>query len=96
MKKQIFTGLLLSIFATLAGSYIVLDLANGNGFEKNWQIMRDMSDEGIVLSLGAIPNLLLFFVFLRKKQEYRARGVLMGVILVAFAVMYFSFFQAGA
>ncbi len=86
-------GFLVSIFATLAGAYVYLELAMNYGFEKNWQLMRETGNEGMVLSLGAIPNILLFFVFLRKKQDFRARGVLAGVILVAFAVMFFSFFN---
>jgi hypothetical protein len=93
MKKDILIGFIISILTTLAGSYIYLELAMNYGFDKNWQLMRESGSEGMVLSLGAIPNLLLFFVYLKKQQEYKARGVTIGVILVAFAVMYYSYFH---
>lgn len=63
-----------------------------NGFEESWEWMLNTQNQGTILSLGAIPNLLLFFVFLKRKEEYKARGVMMGVILVALLVFYFKFF----
>jgi len=36
-----------------------------------------------VLSLAALPNLFVFFIFIKKKQDYRARGVLIASILIA-------------
>ncbi|OFX83280.1 MAG: hypothetical protein A2W99_12300 [Bacteroidetes bacterium GWF2_33_16] len=36
-----------------------------------------------IVSLCVIPNLLLFFIFIRKNNLYSARGVLMATILFA-------------
>ena len=46
---------------------------------------------GSLIALGAILNLLAFFVFLKKKQNYRARGVLMATILAALAILISKF-----
>ena len=45
-----------------------------------------------VLSLAALPNLFVFFVFIKKKQDYRARGVLMASILTALVTFVLKLF----
>jgi uncharacterized membrane protein len=42
---------------------------------------------GAVLSLGSLPNLALFFYFLRINKEYKAKGVLSAVVFIAVAVL---------
>jgi hypothetical protein len=63
----------------------------GSGFERNWAIMVDTLSQGYVLTYGALPNILLFFVFLKKKQDYRARGVMLSIILTTFVVFFYNF-----
>lgn len=92
MKKHILIGFILSFLVTIAGSYLYLEYGLQNGFEKNWELMLETKNQGTVLSLGAIPNLLLFFVFLKRKEDFKARGVLIGVILVALLVLGLKFF----
>lgn len=36
-----------------------------------------------LISLGAIMNLFVFLVYIKKRQDYRARGVLITTIIVA-------------
>jgi len=45
----------------------------------------------MLLALGAIANLLVFFIFLKKDLDYRARGVLLATMLVAFTAYAFYF-----
>jgi hypothetical protein len=91
MYKNILLGFLLSLFTTIAGSYLYLEFFSQEGFEQAWKLMLENKLQGMVLSLGAIPNLLLFFVFLKRREDYKARGVLFGVVLVAFVVLYYRF-----
>ena len=44
-----------------------------------------------IISLCVIPNLLLFFIFIRKNYLYSARGVLMATILFAVFVFITKF-----
>jgi hypothetical protein len=37
---------------------------------------------GKLMSIGALLNLGAFFIFLKKKQDYRARGVLIATVFV--------------
>lgn len=79
-------GFILSLLTTLAGSYIYMEFIMKNGFEASWEWMLETHSQGTILSLGAIPNLLLFFVFLKRKEDIKARGVMFGVLLVALIV----------
>ncbi len=92
MIKKIIIGFIISILTTIAGSYLYMEYIMKNGFEASWQWMIDTSNQEMILALGAIPNLLLFFVFLKRKEDYKARGVMLGVILAALLVFWFTFF----
>jgi len=46
---------------------------------------------GKLLGLAALPNLFVFFVYLKKKQDYRAKGVVFASLLIAFLVMLAQF-----
>lgn len=90
MKKQILIGFILSLLTTIAGSYLYMEFVMKDGFEAAWQWMVETHNQDEILPLGAIPNLLLFYVFNRRKEYYKARGVVIGVVLVALIV--FGFF----
>lgn len=92
MYKNIFIGFGLSIFTTLAGIYVYLELISTVSVEKTWQTILENDMLSTVIALGSIPNLLLFFVFLKRKEDYKARGVMFGVLLAALAVLWFRIF----
>ncbi|PNQ75237.1 hypothetical protein C1T31_03635 [Hanstruepera neustonica] len=84
IKQEVFKGLLVGLIANVIGLYLAtLILGNGEGFIS---VLKSASSEGFLgklISLGAILNLLAFFVFIKKKQDYRARGVLLATVIVA-------------
>lgn len=90
MKIHILIGFILSLLTTLAGSYLYMESIMPKGFEASWQWMIEEQEQASILSLGAIPNLLLFFVFIKRREDYKARGVLMGVILTALVILGFK------
>ncbi|MCF6296369.1 MAG: hypothetical protein L3J08_00025 [Flavobacteriaceae bacterium] len=92
IKKEILIGFVTAIFATLAGFYLYVEYASKYNFNESLKIIHEQSLYGKVLVLAAIPNLFVFFVFLKKKQDYRARGVLLASILLALLVFISQFF----
>lgn len=92
IKQEVIKGLLVGFIANIIGLYLAtLILGNGEGFV---QVLKSASSEGILgklISLGAILNLIAFFVFIKKKQDYRARGVLLATIFVAVFTFVFKF-----
>ena len=83
-KKDIIIGMVVGLIANTIGLFLAtLLLGNGNGFTT---VIKAAATEGFLgklISLGAILNLLAFFVFIKQKQDYRARGVLLITVLVA-------------
>ena len=91
MKKEILIGFLTGLIATAFGFYIYIEFVSTYGFEETLKILDEGNLYGKVLGLAAIPNLFVFFIFLKKKQELRARGVLLASFVIAFIILVTKF-----
>lgn len=91
MKKEILIGFVIGLVATAFGFYIYVEFVSSYSFEETLKIMDEGNLYGKVLGLAAIPNLFVFFIFLKKKQELRARGVLLSCIVVALLILVSKF-----
>jgi len=91
VKKDMFIGFLVGIFATAAGVFLYLEYFSNYEFEESLQMIIKGNLSGKVLSIAAIPNIFVFFVFLKKNQDYRAKGVLAAVILIAIITLLLKF-----
>lgn len=83
-KKDVIIGIVVGLLANAIGLYFAA-LLLGNG-DDPMNVIKAAKAEGFLgklVSLGAILNLIAFFVFIKKKQDYRARGVLLATILIA-------------
>ncbi|TVZ55840.1 hypothetical protein OD91_1109 [Lutibacter sp. Hel_I_33_5] len=92
IKKDVLIGVLVSIFATCAGLFLYLQYFSRYGFYETIDLIKQGDLYGQVLTLAALPNLFVFFIYIKKKQDYRARGVLMTVILIALLTFVLKFF----
>lgn len=84
IKKHVLTGFVVGLIANAIGLFLAATLlGKGDDF---MNVLRAAQAEGFLgklISLGAILNLIVFFVFIKKKQDYKARGVLLATIVVA-------------
>ena len=79
-------GLLLPVLTLLV---ILLVRFDGELAETLRQLrMLKMIDN--LLSLSAIPNLLLFFVFIWRNRNFSARGVIFATLILAFVMLIFK------
>jgi len=85
-------GFIVGIIATAMGFYFYVEYALDGTFKDAMAVMKAKSLYGMVLSISAIPNLIAFFVFLKKKQDLRARGVLLATLLIAILILIAQFF----
>ena len=92
IKKEMLIGVAVSLVATFAGLFIYVEFFSEFDFQKTLQVIKEQELQGKVLTLAAIPNLFVFFVFIKKKQDYRARGVLLATILLALFTLILKFF----
>ncbi len=69
---------------TLVGFWIV---KSDRGFIDFLGYFQEMKMLSKVVSLTAIPNLLLFFLFIWTKRNFSARGVIFATLLLAFLML---------
>lgn len=91
MKKEVLIGFLIGLIATAFGFYIYVEFVSTYSFEETLKIINEGDLYGKILGLAAIPNLFVFFIFLKKKQDLRAKGVLMACFFVAFLILISKF-----
>jgi len=73
---------------TLLGFWII---KSDRGFIDFLSYFQKMNMLSKVVSLTAIPNLLLFFVFIWTKRNFSARGVIFATLLLAFIMLILKF-----
>ena len=86
MKKEVFTGVLVGLICNAIGvlitTFIVSKMRNSS-IGDTFNFYYDTSNMWMLITLGALPNLLAFFGFLRMNREHRARGVLLATFIAA-------------
>lgn len=87
MKKELVIGIITGIAANLLGVLLYILAFSDKGIDDTLQ--QSMADGyfGKIVTLGAVLNLIAFFIFIKKKQDYRARGVLLATVVIGVAVM---------
>lgn len=93
IRKDIFIGILVGLIANCMGLFLITRiLSQEDDFITVIQAAAAEGFLGKLISIGAILNLIAFFVFIRKRQDYRARGVLLITIFIALFTLVFKFF----
>lgn len=87
-KKNVIIGFVVGLVANAIGIFLAatfLDSMSGKneGVMKVIEAAQTEGFTGKLVSLGAILNLIAFFIFIKKRQDYKARGVLIATFLVA-------------
>jgi hypothetical protein len=90
VKNDFIIGYLIAVFATLGGAFLYLEYFTVYRFEVSLEMIKERGLEGEVLSLAAIPNLFVFFIFIKKRQDNRAKGVLFATIMIALITLIFK------
>ena len=95
MKKQIIIGFLTGIIANATGvgmCVVIISFLKGTSVSEVFDFYLNSGNAWAVLTLGALPNLVLFFGFLKFDKEYRARGVVIATFMTAITayILYFN------
>lgn len=89
--KDIGIGVLVSLFAMSGSFFIYLEYFSTVPFEQSLEAIREMNLYGKIISLACIPNLFVFWVFIKKRQDDRAKGVLVTTIVAALTTLVLKF-----
>jgi uncharacterized membrane protein SpoIIM required for sporulation len=83
-KKEILRGVFFAIISSFSGLILAtLFLSENNSIIDSLKNSYYENFLGKLISLGAILNVLVFFVFIKKNQDQRAKGVLLFTIFLA-------------
>jgi hypothetical protein len=94
IKQEVLKGFIIGIISAILGLVIctfIVSKVNGKSFETTFSMFNAEGRLWMLIDLGAIMNLIVFFLFLKKDLDYRARGVLLATMLVAFIAFGFYF-----
>lgn len=86
IKLNLLIGFLVGLAFNIGGILLYIFIFSELGIDDTLDDAIENDYIGKLIVLGAVLNFLPFFVFLRKKQHYHARGVLMATILAAIAI----------
>ena len=95
-KKQILIGILSGFIANIVGIIIsVIVLFQEFNISSILKIINNSISDNFItklISLGAIFNLVVFFIYLKYNYDERARGVLIATLITAILTIYINNF----
>lgn len=91
IKKEIIIGFIAGIVANSIGFVICVFIfsslsAQVSSFSETIKASLQNDSFGSLIALGAILNLVIFFLFLKQNKPYRARGVLLASLVAAVCI----------
>ena len=92
IEKEVLLGFAIGLIANAIGILLYVLFFSELGIVETLSMAYEGGFLGSLVALGAILNLIVFFWFIRKRRDYRARGVLTATILVALFVLFYKVF----
>lgn len=87
-KSDLLIGAAIAFIATSIGCFLFISLFTDYDFTDGIQVIKTQGNLGKIITLGAILNILAFFVLLKKNKEMMARGVVLGTIILALLTLF--------
>ncbi len=91
IAKEVSIGFLVGLVANLAGMFFYITFFSEYSLEATLSAAMKQGFIGSLIALGAILNFLPFFVFLKKNQLYRVRGVVIASLLAVIVILITKF-----
>lgn len=87
IRKDVIIGFIIGIVANIVGIALYILLFSKEGFEGTIRSAVNFSFIGKLVSLGAILNLVVFFILIKRNEDHKARGVLLATLVAAIIVI---------
>lgn len=91
VTKAVLTGVIMGFIATIVGSILWILAFSDMDVETTIKTAFEENVIGAIVAAGALLNIAAFFVFLKQRKNYEARGVLIATFVVAIFVVYMKF-----
>lgn len=89
-KTDLLIGFLLGIVANIIGVFLISSVLTKFQFQLS-EVLQEIRQEeiiGKVITLSALVNFGLFFLFLHFKKELMARGIVLATIMLAIITIF--------
>ncbi len=87
-KTDLLIGFFIGLVSTFIGSYLFLKLKTKYDLIDDFNLLRIEGILGKVFVLGAILNIVVFYILLKKNKEMMARGVILATIILALSTLF--------
>lgn len=87
IRRDVILGFLFGVLANLLGITLYIVFFSEEPFLASIKSAFYFNFIGKLVSLGAILNLIIFFIFIKTKQDNKARGVLLATLMAAIIVI---------
>ena len=87
-KTDLLIGMIIGFISTFLGTYLFFTFCTEYSFLEGVSGMKNQGFLGKVITLGAVLNLVVFFILLKMNKELMARGVVLATILLAIITMF--------
>ena len=87
-KRDLLFGFSIGILTATIGAFIFLKLFTDYSLFVDFQKLRIVGIVGKVMTLGAILNLVAFFILLKLKKDFIARGVIFATIILTILTLF--------
>ena len=81
-------GVLISIIVSVIGCFIFIEFVAKLDFTYGIAFYKSQGLLGKIITLGAILNLILFFILLKLNKDLMARGVVLGMIILTVITLF--------
>lgn len=87
-KIDLLFGVLIGIASCAIGSYIFIAVFTKFSFTEGIYALRVQGNLGKLITLGAILNLIIFYVLLKFNKDLMARGVILATIILTIVTLF--------
>ncbi|GEC78957.1 hypothetical protein [Flavobacterium aquatile] len=87
-KTDLLIGFFIGLVSTFIGSYLFLKIKTNYDLIDDFNLLRIEGILGKVFVLGAILNIVVFYILLKKNKEMMARGVILATIILALSTLF--------
>ena len=91
MTKELITGMITGLIANTLGVYLYVFFFSKESINQTLTTAYEQDYLGKIIAIGAILNLIAFFIYIKKRQDVRARGVLFITLLIGISTMILKF-----
>tara|TARA_B100000686_G_C16806200_1_gene990768 strand:- start:4209 stop:4490 length:282 start_codon:yes stop_codon:yes gene_type:complete len=85
-KKEIFSGILAGLFASTSSTIFLTLILSNSPIEDTWEFMYKQGKLTGLISLGALINLFIFIIAIRKNKTSFAAGLVIISLLIVLLI----------